>query len=176
MKRLGCLGILILIGIFCLELYLYLVIGHYFGNEYLLPLIVMVAMGVAGFQVVRYHLTRLPKAMLGGRGGRHIVGLVAGGLLIFPGLGTDALGLLMLVPGIYHLLGRVGDVIAISLARQGMRKMFGAQLGGAFGGAFGGGGFSVPSPDDSAAFPRRPKTYDAEAETVEDPKLDKKKE
>jgi UPF0716 family protein affecting phage T7 exclusion len=168
MKRIGCLGVLILIGVFCLELYLYLVIGQRF-NEFLVPLMVMVAMGVAGFQVVRYHVARLPTAMLGGRGGRHIVGLVAGGLLIFPGLGTDALGLLMLVPGIYHLLGRVGDVVAMSLARHGMRRMFGANFGGMGGAA--GAGFPFPGmrPDDRAAFPRRgPKTYDAQAEKVDE--------
>ncbi|MBA3709635.1 MAG: hypothetical protein H0W83_12545 [Planctomycetes bacterium] len=166
MKRIGCLGVLILIGAFCLELYLYLLIGQRL-NDYLLPLIVMVVMGVVGFQVVRWHVARLPAAMLGGRGGRHIVGVAAGALLVFPGLGSDALAILMLTPGIYHLLGRVGDIIAMSLARQGMRKMFGGKFPGGVGGfSFPGG--AMPQPDDQASFPRaRPKTYDTKAEKVD---------
>jgi UPF0716 family protein affecting phage T7 exclusion len=162
MRKVGCLGILLLIGLFSVELWLYLVVAQHL-NDYLVPILVMIAMGIIGFKVARHHFARIAANMLSGKAGRHLVGAAGGMLMVFPGLGSDALGVLLLLPGINHLLGRFGDVVMMSMARQGLQRMFGGKPGMMP-------GFPLPGrPDDRAAFPRGRKTYDTKAEKDEPP-------
>jgi UPF0716 family protein affecting phage T7 exclusion len=184
MGRIGCLGVLLVLALLSLEVYVYLVVSHRIG-DYLIPIIVMIVLGFVGFRLVRKSVAILPMTLLTGGSGRLLVRIIAGGLLIFPGLVTDALGLLLLIPGVSHLFSKLGDKILASVLKRSMGKMFAGQAGGfgAFGGMAGMGGFGgfpppgggggpgIPgfpgfggqpqtpklTPDERAQFPRAPK-------------------
>ncbi len=169
MAKYGCLLILLLFGLLAVEVWVYLLVSQAFRPpEYLVPILVMIGMGIVGYKVIRYHVPRMAQSVLTGSVGRHFVGIIAGALMIFPGLASDALGLLLLLPGINHICGKACNVIAMSVLRNTMKKMFNGM-----GGAGGVGGFSFPGmkpgaamkPDEQASFPRKtPKTYDTKAE------------
>jgi UPF0716 family protein affecting phage T7 exclusion len=161
MARIGCLILLLLIGALCLEVYVYLCVARWL-HDYGGPLMVIFALSIVGVVVVQRSLAKLPQAAMTGGAGRVMVRAIGGMLLAFPGLASDALGLLLVLPGPNHLLGKLGDKIVASLMKRSMQRMFGGK-GGAMGPGFPfPGPFPGMKPDDRRQFP--PKTYDTTAE------------
>ena len=192
MGKIGCAAAVILLGVLGLEVWVYLLVSRLF-HDYFVPLVVIGVLSIIGVALIRKTITQIPMALLGGNGGRLMVRMVAGGLLVFPGLFTDVLGLILLVPGVSGLFSTLGNKILAAVIKRSMSAMMKGGPGGAGGfAAFGqmggfpgakGGGFPFPgfpapggaaprlSPDDQASFPPKgrlggkpPKTYDTTAE------------
>ena len=167
MARIGCLVFLAALGLLALEVYVYLVFAHWAHghfesiNGYLEPLILIVVDGVIGVRIAQRAIAQAPMAMMTGGAGRLIVRAVGGVLIAFPGLVSDVLGLLLILPGLSHVFGRLGDKIAASIMKRSLQKMFGAAGGAKMppGMAF---PFPGMKPDDRVG--GGPKTYDTTAE------------
>lgn len=168
MAKYGCFLILLVFGLLAGEVWVYLLVSQAFRPpDYLIPILIMVGMAIVGYKVIRYHAPRMAQSVLTGLPGRHFVGIVAGALMVFPGLASDAIGLLLLLPGINHVAGKACNVIAMSVLRNSMQKLFKGVGGMAGGFPFPGMQPGAPGmkPDEQAKFSRKPpKTYDTEAE------------
>lgn len=167
MRKVGCLGLILLFGLLMAELWLYLELSERI-DDYLIPILAIIVAMVVGAKVLHSAIRMLPTVVLSGGAGRVVMRAVGGGLLLFPGLGTDVIGLLLVLPGTNHLFGRMGDKILASVVKRSMGRMLGGAAGGmrmppGFPGAFPG-----MKPDDRARFgggPKSgPKTYDAKPE------------
>jgi UPF0716 family protein affecting phage T7 exclusion len=187
MKLVGCLLLLGLIlvwaavegtGLWLLASSLGAGIGDGWTHpEWLGALLLTAICSVVGVVIIKRQAAALPQELVGsfmgmpGKGlGRRVVAILGGILLAIPGPATDVLGILLLLPPVQMLLAALAARIAMSVAKQTMGKMMAG--GGLFGGAGGAAGGRSPfpgmmpfpglKPDDSA--PRRPKTYEVEAE------------
>lgn len=160
---LGCLGLLLVVGVLVGEAYSFVVahrllgtyardiIGGALWTDTLLPILLLqVAMIVLGVLAVKSALATLPTALMGsmlGKGtdaGRLLVRAVAGILLIIPGFFLDVVGLLLLLPPVQAVFGAIGQRLAMSLVRQQMAKMFPGGMPGQM--PFPGGGFPGMQP------------------------------
>lgn len=130
---------------------------------------------IAGFKIGRWHAARIMGGLLNGTAGRHVLGLIGAVLLAIPGLLSDIPGLLLLLPPIQRLFGRVGAAVVSSVVKRTMGKMMGGAAGGMSGlggmqfpgGGFPGGpfpGMKPMTPDDRARFPKPAKTIDVAPE------------
>jgi UPF0716 family protein affecting phage T7 exclusion len=169
MARIGCLVFLLAIGLLAVELYVYLVLAHWLHlhvesiNGYLEPVVLMIVDGVIGVRVIQRSLAQVPFAMMSGKSGRLAVRALGGALLVFPGLATDVVGWLLILPGFNHLFGRLGDKIVAALMRQGLQRMFSGGKAPP--------GFAFPGMQPDERVRGAPKTYDTTAEKA-DEKLD----
>ena len=115
------------------------------GNpDPLTALIGMALLTIAGVVTVRKRLAGFMPAVMSGQGGRAAVGIVGGLLLALPGYITGVLGLVLLLPPVQTVAGRVMASIMAVMVRRFAGKMPGMP-GGAnpFAGAanpFGAGG------------------------------------
>jgi UPF0716 protein FxsA len=183
MKALGCLGLLILLTWLGLETWAYYATATHLNGAYgqaigsggwWLPALWIVAMIFVGLRVVKHQVAQVVPAFLTGNAGQHVIGALGGVLLVIPGLLSDVAGLILLVPPVQMLLGKLGNAIVASVMKRMMGGMFGGKGGASpFGGRspFGGtspfGGFGAPSrSDDRVTFAgkRSGKTYDTVAE------------
>ncbi len=171
MGRIGCLFALLVIAVLAGETWVYLWVSHDMAirftgeTEYILPLLVIFAGMYAGWRLVKYHVSRIPMAFMQGHAGRHVVGVLAGVLLLIPGLATDMVGLVLLLPPVGALGNRLGNRVMASIARQTLGRMMAG--GGGFPGFPGGApnaglsgfpgmsprGFPGLTPDDQRSFP-----------------------
>ncbi len=138
-----------------MEIWVYLLVAHRM-NDYLWPILIQVAISIVGVNRVRAHIrmitnqapdkesfqTGMFAAFVANRAGRHIAGIIGGAMMVVPGFVSDALGLLLVLPGLNQVAGKLGNlvigaVVRASLARMGM----GGFPGGGFPGGFPGGGF-----------------------------------
>lgn len=170
MRGPGCLLLLLIIGMICVELWVFLLIVTE-AEDVILPLLAIIGLSWSGWRIIAYHIKLLPAAFLTGDAGRRLVGLIAGAMLIFPGFISGALALPLLLPPVQRLFGRLGNAIAGGL----MRHVMGRMKPGGFPGGFPGGPFpgmqqrSGPlRPDDSVRTP--PKIIDTTVERDDDPK------
>lgn len=181
MPKFGCLAILLVIAALAVELWVVLlVIG--WSKDVLGPLLAVGATSIIGVVVIRRQLAVLPQSMLDGSIGRRLIGLIGGILLVFPGFVSDVPGLLLALPPVQALFGRLGAAIAASFAKRAIGGMFRGMPGGFPGGMPGGGfpggippgmfpkGFPGLKPDEQLPFGRPgapPKTYDVKPEQPE---------
>lgn len=188
MPKFGCLALLLVIAALSVELWVVLLaIG--WTKDILGPLLAVAATSILGAVVIRRHVAGLPKSMLDGTIGRRLIGIIGGILLAFPGFVSDVPGLLLILPPVQMLLGRLGAAIAASVAKRTMSRMFGGGVmpGGFPGGGFPGGfpgsgmpggippgmfpkGFPGLTPDERLPFGKpgaAPKTYDVKPEQPE---------
>ncbi len=193
MFAIGCLTIFALIGVLALEVWGYILVSQWLrqfpqvGTGYLEAAILLVLLMFIGWRIFKYHMAAIPPTLVaaftgqgGYQGGRHMVGMVAGILLVFPGFFTSALGLLLILPPVPYLLAPLAQRFAISMAKRTFQKMM-AQGGipgmpgfpgaggippGAFPGGFPGG---FPGAPDDRVFKPRPKTrtFDTTAERAD---------
>jgi UPF0716 protein FxsA len=170
MRSLGCLGVLLVIGLLAVELYALLVIIHAVGDV-LGPVLGVVALSVLGFKVLGHHAKKLPEAFMTGKPGGRLVGVFGGILLVLPGYITGVLGLLLQIPLLQRLFSRFGQSAAAAIAKRtlgarfpGMGGFPGMPPGGFPGMPPGLGGFPGMKPDDRRGFGPSGKTYDTTAE------------
>ena len=171
MRRLGCLGFLLFIGLMCVEFYVLLVVMDWV-KDILGPILIIVAMTVVGVKLAQFHAKRLPVALMSGpmQGGSRLIGLVGAILIIVPGFITDIIGLILQIPLVQRMFSKVGMALAASLVKRAMGGGFGKGFpgagfpGGGFpGGAFPGGPFPGMKPDERITNGKPgPKTYDVQ--------------
>jgi UPF0716 protein FxsA len=191
---LGCFGALLLLAWLALEgITLWWVGGllnkafeaQIGGSGPLLLVAWLVLAVVIGIRFARWHLQRIMAGILSGQAGRHVIGVIGAVLLAIPGLLTDVIGILLLIPAVQTGLSALGGKALAAVVKQSLGRM-GGMTGGAnpFAG-FSGNPFGAPAggtrsrgpvfpgmkpltPDDRAAFPRSgksaPKTYDTTVE------------
>ncbi len=170
MRKLGCLGVLLAIGVLAGELWVFLEIGRRV-DDYVLIGILAFAMSYAGVRLTIFHATRLPLEMMTGNIGGRFVALIGGVLLAFPGLCTGVIGLLLQIPLVQRLFARPAGTIATGLVSHALRNAMGGT--NKFAGMFPGMRMKDAKPDDRARFDvppglppkgKPPKTYDTTAE------------
>ena len=184
--------LLAIIAWIALEIWAYIRIARLM-NDFLWPIIIQVVISIIGFNRVKAHIgmikaqapdkesfqTGMFAAFMANRAGAHVVGIIGGVLMIIPGFITDVIGLLLVLPGLNRLAGKLGNLIIGAVVRASLAKMAGGGFPGAgFPGGFpgfpgGGGGIpGVPKgmgrfpgfakPDDRRAYP--PKIIDTKPE------------
>lgn len=122
MRGPGCLLLLLIIGMICVELWVFLTVVQR-AEDVILPMIAIIALSWTGWRIIAYSLKLLPAAFLTGDAGRRLVGLIAGAMLLFPGFISGALALPLLLPPVQRLFGRLGNAIAGGLMRHVMSRM-----------------------------------------------------
>jgi UPF0716 family protein affecting phage T7 exclusion len=137
MRRFGCLGILLVIALLCVEFYVLLLVMEW-TKDIFGPILAMIVLSIIGVKLMQSNARRLPQDFITGQVGPRLIGLIGAILVIIPGFVTGVIGLLFQLPPLQRLLGRFGNAIGASLAK---RAMSGA-LGKRFGGGFPGGGMS----------------------------------
>ncbi len=173
MRSLGCLVLLGVIGFFCAEVYVFLLVveqtKRIWGTPDLLaPLLAVIATSWIGVRVAMYHGSKLPIEMLSGKAGQRMVAVLGGVALAFPGFVSDAIGLTLLLPPVQGLFAKSAGVLAGALARQAMsRAMGGKGFPGFPGGGMPGGPFPGMKPDDRRFFPKATKATKTIDTTVE---------
>ncbi len=199
------LGFLILFGLLCFvvaEVVLLIVAGGWVNRTFeaqigsggwLVILLWLVAAGFIGVRLAKWHGTKIPAAFFAGNAGKHVIGAVGGVLLAVPGLMTDVIGLILLLPPVQTAFSKLGSAILSVVIKRvigrfmgggagglgglgGLAGMMGGMGGGMTGGKAGGGnpggnpfgGFPFPDmkPDDRVTLGgKKPgKTYDTTAE------------
>lgn len=143
MRRLGCLGLLLGLVIASAEAWSFVlasrllrahasgIIGGTGWVDTVLPIILLQAAMIAlGVVVVRRAIARMPTVLMGammGQGdgaGRVAVQALGGLLLIIPGFLLDVLGILLLLPPVQALFGKLGQRVLMALLKQQMARMF----------------------------------------------------
>ncbi len=172
MPLLGCLGVLLVLAVLTGEGYSFVLasdllrsharslIGGTTWVDTVLPIILIQGvLIVIGIMSVRSAINRLPTVLMGSMlgqnadAGRLMVRMLAGILLIVPGFFLDVVGILLLLPPIQALFGKLGQTVAMSLVRRQMGKMMG---GGGFPGMPPGAGFPGGFPGMPPRGPLRP--------------------
>ena len=195
MARAGCLFFLFIIGVMGAELYVVLKLIDYFED---VPVVIaaVVALSIVGYKLLMFHKNRLMAAFVQNKAGSRIIGMVGAVLLILPGFITGAIGLILQIPLVQSLFGRIGNALMASVMKRAMGGAFGKGFPGAGfpSGGFPGAGFpggfpgvfpgGFPKPDDQVStsgkignlkvnFPgphsnkSTPKTYDVKPDKPE---------
>jgi UPF0716 family protein affecting phage T7 exclusion len=112
---------------------------------------------VIGVKLAKWHGGRVVQGFLLGTAGRHAIGALGGVLIVLPGVGSDLLGILLLLPPVQALFGRAGNLIMAAIVRRQMAKM-GMPLPGAAG------SFPASFGQPGAGPGRVPRTIDTTAE------------
>ncbi len=186
-RRIGCLLLLAVLAWLGLEVWTWLALSRWLNHTYetsigsggyLITTGWIVVSLVVGIKLTRWHLSRVMAGLMSGTAGRHILGAVGAVLLALPGFLSDVPGLLLLLPPVQSLLGRLGAALLASVVKRSMGKMFGGGFPGGFPGGKPGGAAGFPSgpfpgmkpmtPDDRARFNKPGKTYDASVEKDDD--------
>jgi UPF0716 family protein affecting phage T7 exclusion len=189
-RGLGCLFFFVVLGWLALEVWTYVAASRFLNTHfeatvgsggYLIVLLWIALSLVVAIKLGRWHLTKVMPGVLNGSAGRHVVGVLGAVLLGLPGLLSDIPGLLLLLPPVQSLLGKLGAAVMAVIVKRSMGKMMG---GGFPGGGFPGGGFpggSFPGgnpfaggnpfpgmrplmPDEKARFGKGGKTYETTVE------------
>ncbi len=175
MRSLGCLVLLGVIGFFCAEVYVFLLVveqtKRIWGTPDLLaPLLAIIAISYIGVRVAIHHGRKLPQEMLSGNAGRRMLAVLGGVALAFPGFISDIVGLLLLLPPTQKVFAKSAGVLAGALARQAMARAMGGKSFPGFspGQMPGGGMFPGMKPDDRGFFPKATKTIDTTVEKDDD--------
>ena len=191
MRFLGCLGLLMVVGVVTAEVYSFVVASHLLRTyareiiggaavmDTILPLIlVQVTLMAIGVVVVKRAFTRMPTALMGSvmgqnaDAGRVMLSMLGGILLIIPGFFLDVIAIIVLLPPVQALLAKIGQRVVMALVRRQLGKMFpGGMPPGGMAGGFPG-GFPGMQPRGSLTpderIPRRPgKVIDTTAERVD---------
>lgn len=172
-RGLGCLLLLIVVAWLGLEILAYISVSRFLNAHwestigsggYLIVFLWMVASLVIAIKLGRWHVAKVAPGILNGTAGKHVVGVLGAILLGLPGLLSDVPGILLLLPPVQSLFGKLGSAIMAVVVKRSLGKMMGAGLsGGAFpGGAFP--GMKPLKPDDKARFAKPGKTYDTTIE------------
>ena len=170
----GCVGILFIIGILAVECWFALKVAEWLGEagepEYLGAVLALVVLSIVGYKLARWRAGRIPQAMLSGNPGPMLVGMFGAVLLAIPGFLSGAVGLVLQLPPLQRLFGRVASLIMARLVQRAMKQMGGKMPGGGqFPGGFPGGGpFPGMQPDDRVGGAGRGKTVDTTAERIDD--------
>lgn len=169
MRRFGCLGILLFLGLLTVEFYGLLVVIGWLKNDIFAALLIMAGMTVVGVKLAQFHAKRLPQALLSGQGGGRLIALIGALLIVVPGFITDVIGLILQVPLVQRMFSKLGMALAASLVKRAMGGGLGKGFPGGFpgggfpGGAFPGGPFPGMKPDDRITTGKPgPKTYDVQ--------------
>lgn len=181
MRRFGCLGILLFIGLLTVEFYGVLVVIGWLKNDIFATLLILAVMTVVGVKLAQFHARRLPQALLSGQGGGRLIALIGALLIVVPGFITDVIGLILQIPLVQRMFSRFGMMLAASLVKRAMGGGFkgfpgagfpgggfppgGFPPGGFPGGAFPGGPFPGMKPDERITNGKAgPKTYDVQSD------------
>ena len=170
MRGLGCLGVLLFLGLLTVEFYGLLLVIGWLKNDIFAALLIMAGMTIVGVKLAQFHARRLPQALLSGQGGGRLIALIGALLIVVPGFITDVIGLILQVPLVQRMFSKVGMALAASLVKRAMGGGFGKGFpgagfpGGGFpGGAFPGGPFPGMKPDERITNGKPgPKTYDVQ--------------
>lgn len=181
-RGIGCLFILLVIAWLGVEVLAYVGASRFInthfestvgsGGYFIVAVWIIISL-VLAIRIGRWHASQIMPGVLKGTAGRHVVGVIGAILLGLPGLLSDIPGLLLLLPPVQSLFGKLGGAVMAVMVKRTMGKMAGGMggLGGGFpGGAFPGGpfpGMQPLKPDDKARFgkPGKPgKTYDTTVE------------
>ena len=142
MRGLGCLGLLLIIFLLCVEFYGVLVVIGWLKNDIFAVVMILIAMTVVGIKLAQFHAKRLPMALMSGQGGGRLIALIGALLIVVPGFITDVIGLTLQIPFVQRLFSKIGMTLAASLVKRAMGGGFGKGFPGGFpGGGFPGGGF-----------------------------------
>ena len=137
MGKVGCLLILLVLGLLSVELWFMLALAEWIGPprnpEYLGSILGVVVLSVIGIQLARHRSRRLPQAMMAGAPGPAFVALLGAALIALPGYLSSAIGLLLQLPPLQRAFGRV----AAAMLMRNLQKMAG-RMGGMPGGMPGG--------------------------------------
>ena len=181
-RGLGCLFFFFVVAWLGVEVLAYIGASRYLNTHfestvgsggYLIVLVWMVLSLIIAVKIGRWHLAQVMPGVLKGTAGRHVVGVLGAILLGLPGLLSDIPGLLLLLPPVQSLLGKLGAAVMAVIVKRSMGKMMGGGLpGGGFAGGFAGGfpggspfpGMKPLMPDDKARFGKPGKTYDTTVE------------
>lgn len=160
MRGVGCLLFLlilvVLVGEGFLAWWLAAQVGEGRVADGLLPIILCgLGLSVAGWYLMRWRIKTMALAMLGGRGGPAMVGILGAALIVFPGFATAGLGMLLQLPPVQALFGKVASKVMQAYVKKAMGGM---AAGG--GGRFA--GFPGMQPD--ARLRRGAKTIDTTGE------------
>ena len=177
-RGLGCLLLLLVVAWLGLEVLAYIGVSRFLNTHfestigsggYLIVLLWMVGSLVIAIKLGRWHVAKVAPGILNGTAGKHVVGALGAILLGLPGLLSDVPGILLLLPPVQSLLGKLGTAVMAVIVKRSMGKMMGAGFpGGGFpGGGFPGGAFpgmKPLTPDDKARFGKPGKTYNTTIE------------
>ena len=184
-RGLGCLFFFVVLGWLALEVWTYVAASRFLNTHfeatvgsggYLIVLLWIALSLVVAIKLGRWHLTKVMPGVLNGSAGRHVVGVLGAVLLGLPGLLSDIPGLLLLLPPVQSLLGKLGAAVMAVIVKRSMGKMMGGGFpGGGFpGGSFPGGnpfaggspfpGMRPLMPDEKARFGKGGKTYETTVE------------
>ena len=189
-RGLGCLLLMFVMVWLGLEVLAYIGVSRFLNSHfeksvgsggYLIVFLWMIVSLVIAIKLGRWHVAKVAPGILNGTAGKHVVGVLGAILLGLPGLLSDVPGILLLLPPVQSLLGKLGSAVMAVVVKRSMGKM----MGGAFPGrAFPGGGFPAggfpggifPSkaspfpgmkplvPDDKVRLGKPGKTYDTTIE------------
>ena len=173
MRGLGCLGVLLFLGLLTVEFYGLLLVIGWLKSDIFAALLIMAGMTIVGVKLAQFHARRLPQSLLSGQGGGRLIALIGALLIVVPGFFTDVIGLILQVPLVQRMFSKVGMMLAASLVKRAMGGGFkgfpggfpgGGFPGGGFpGGAFPGGPFPGMKPDERITNGKPgPKTYDVQ--------------
>lgn len=170
MRGLGCLGVLLFLGLLTVEFYGLLLVIGWLKNDIFAALLIMAGMTIVGVKLAQFHARRLPQALLSGQGGGRLIALIGALLIAVPGFLTDVIGLILQVPLVQRMFSKVGMALAASLVKRAMGGGLGKGFPGGFpgggfpGGAFPGGPFPGMKPDERITNDKSsgPKTYDVQ--------------
>jgi len=137
MGKLGCLAGLLLVVLIAIESVVYYYAAQMprlWGGlpDYFVPILVMIATTVVGVILVRRTIAQISLAFMSGKAGVLVIRAVAGVLLALPGLASDVVGLILLIPGVAFLFGSLGNKIVASLMKHFLGKMMGGGAAGGF--------------------------------------------
>ncbi|MDA3961467.1 MAG: FxsA family protein [Planctomycetota bacterium] len=142
-KGFGCLIFLLIFALLAAELWLVMALATWItpdNPEYLGFALAVVVMSVAGYQLVRWRLRRLPMAVMGGSPGPAAVGIFGAVLIVIPGFASGVAGLLLQLPPIQKLFGAFAAKVLMAQAQRMVGKMGAGGMPGGFPGGFPGGG------------------------------------
>lgn len=183
-RGIGCIFLLAVIAWLGLEVWTWLALSQWLNRTfasdigsggYLLTTGWIVLGLVIGIKLARFHISRVMVGLMNGTAGRHVLGATGAIFLALPGFLSDIPGILLLLPPVQAVLGKLGAAILASVVKRSIGKMFGGGGGGGFPGGFPGGGKGpgIPGPfpgmqpmkpDDRARFNKPSKTYDTTVE------------
>ncbi len=165
MRGLGCLGVLLFLGLLTVEFFGLLLVIDWLKNDIFAALLIMAGMTIVGVKLAQFHARRLPQALLSGQGGGRLIALIGALLIVVPGFFTDVIGLILQIPLVQRMFSKLGMALAASLVKRAMGGGFGKGFPGAGfpGGGFPGGPFPGMKPDERITNGKPgPKTYDVQ--------------
>lgn len=120
----GCLGLLAVLLVITGEVALAWLLGEMWEDVGGLgALIVLAILTVVGVQLVRSRSKALPQAVMQGRPGEAMVGIIAAFLIAFPGFVTAALGGLLLIPFIQRRFTTLAQRLFLRLVAKAAGQM-----------------------------------------------------